>query len=189
VGREEERELLQRCWTQAKAGAGQVVLLSGEPGIGKSRLVQTLTEHASADGALCIELRCSAYPHNSAFHPIIEHIQRLLQFCPHEAPHAKLTNLTQWPAPSRSPQPDTLPLWAAWLALPQPEGAPPLTLSPRQQKHKTQDALVAWIMEEAEQGPVYCVWEDLHWADPSTLDVLTLFLEQVPTARLLTFLT
>ncbi len=189
VGREEELGLMQGRWTQAKAGAGQAVLLSGEPGIGKSRLVQTLTEHASADGAIRIEFRCSAYHQNSAFHPMIEYAQRLLQFVPHEAPQAKLTKLAQRLASYRFPQADTLPLLAAWLALPQPEGAAPLTLSPRRQKQKTQEALVAWLVEEAERGPVYCVWEDLHWADPSTLEVLTLFLEQVPTARLLTLLT
>jgi predicted ATPase len=189
VGREEELGLLQQCWAQAKAGAGQVVLLSGEPGIGKSRLVQTLTEHASADGAIHIGFRCSAYHQNSAFHPMLEYAQRLLQFAPHEAPQAKLTKLTERLASYHFPQADTLPLLASWLALPQPEGAAPLTMSPRRQKQKTQEALVAWIVEEAEKGPVYCVWEDLHWADPSTLEVLTLFLEQVPTARLLTLLT
>jgi class 3 adenylate cyclase len=158
VGREEERGLLQRRWAQATAGAGQVVLLSGEPGIGKSRLVQTLQEHASADGATCIAFHCAAYHQNSAFYPIIAHVQRLLQFAPHEAPHAKLTKLTQWLAACRFPQAETLPLLAAWLTLPQPEGAPPLTLSPRKQKQKTQEALVAWLMEEAERSPVYCVW-------------------------------
>ncbi len=65
---------------------------------------------------------------------------------------------------------------AALLSLPHPDGAPPLTLSPQKQKQKTQEALVAWIIEEAEKGTVYCAWEDLHWADPSTLEVLTLFL-------------
>ena len=74
-----------------------------------------------------------------------------------------------------------MPLLAALLSLPHPEGYPPLTLSPQKQKQKTQEALVAWIMEEAEKAAVYCAWEDLHWADPSTLEVLTLFLDQVPT--------
>ena len=69
------------------------------------------------------------------------------------------------------------------LSLPQPEGIPPLTLSPQKQKQKTQKALVAWMLEEAEKAAVYCAWEDLHWADPSTLEVLTLFLEQIPTTR------
>src|SRR5262249_21468824 len=87
------------------------------------------------------------------------------------------------------PQTDTFALLAALLSLPHPNGIPPLTLSPQKQKQKTQEALVAWIIEEAEKGMVYCVWEDLHWADPSTLEVLTLFLDQVPTARLLATLT
>jgi predicted ATPase len=77
----------------------------------------------------------------------------------------------------------------ALLSLPHPEDAPPLTLSLQKQKQKTQEALVAWIIEEAEQAAVYCAWEDLHWADPSTLEVLTLFLDQVPTTRLLAVLT
>src|SRR5262249_56862351 len=89
----------------------------------------------------------------------------------------------------RFPQADTLPLLATLLSLPQPEGIPPLTLSPQKQKQKTQEALIAWIVEEADKAPVYCAWEDLHWADPSTLEALTLFLEQVLTTRLLALLT
>src|SRR5262245_53751974 len=91
VGREEELGLLRRRWEQAKAGEGQVVLLSGEPGIGKSRLVQTLKEQASAEGATRIEFRCSPYHQNSAFYPIIEHLQRLLEFVPYETLQTKLT--------------------------------------------------------------------------------------------------
>ena len=83
VGRDEELSVLQRRWEQAQAGEGQVVLLSGEPGIGKSRLMQTLKEQASAEGAICIEFRCSPYHQNSAFYPIIDHLQRLLQLAPH----------------------------------------------------------------------------------------------------------
>src|SRR5207249_7627753 len=80
AGREEELGLLQRRWTQAKEGAGQVVLLSGEAGIGKSRLVQALKEQVLAEGATRIEFRCSPYHQNSALYPIIDHLQRLLQF-------------------------------------------------------------------------------------------------------------
>ncbi len=89
----------------------------------------------------------------------------------------------------RFPQVDTFPLLAALLSLPHPEGAPLLTLSPQKQKQKTQEALVAWIVEEADKAPVYCAWEDLHWADPSTLELLTLYLEQIPTTRVLALLT
>src|SRR5262245_41413771 len=189
VGREEELGLLHRRWDQAQAGEGQVVLLSGEPGIGKSRLVQTLKEQVLAEGATRTEFRCSPYHHNSAFYPLIEHLQRLLQFTPDEVPQTKLAKLPQLLPRYRFPQADTLALLAALLSLPHPEGLSPLSLSPQKQKQKTQEALVAWIIEEAEHAAVFCAWEDLHWADPSTLEVLTLFLDQAPTTRLLAVLT
>jgi predicted ATPase len=189
VGREEELGLLRRRWEQAKAGEGQAVLLSGEPGIGKSRLVQTLKEYVSAEGTTRIEFRCSPYHQNSAFYPILEHVQRFLQFAPHDPPQAKLSKLQQALARYRFSQADTLPLLAALLSLPHPEGCAPLTFSPQKQKQKTQEALVAWMMEEAEKAAVFCAWEDLHWADPSSLEVLTLLLEQIPTTRLFTVLT
>jgi class 3 adenylate cyclase/tetratricopeptide (TPR) repeat protein len=189
VGREEELSFLQRRWTQAKDGAGQVVLLSGEPGIGKSRLVQALKEQVSAEGATRIEFRCSPYHQNSTLYPIIDHLQRLLQFAQTDAPAAKLEKLQHTLSHSRFPQADTLPLLAALLSLPHPEATPPITVSPQKQKEKTQAALMAWLVEEAEKAAVYCTWEDLHWADPSTLEVLTLFLDQVPTTRLLALLT
>jgi class 3 adenylate cyclase/predicted ATPase len=189
VGREDELGLLQQRWVQAKEGAGQVVLLSGEAGIGKSRLVQTLKEQVLAEGATRIEFRCSPYHQNSALYPIIDHLQRLLQFQREETPQIKLTKLQQLLATYQFPEADTLPLLATLLSLPQPGGAPALTLSPQKQKQKTHEALVAWIMEEAQKAVVYCAWEDLHWADPSTLEVLTLFLEQIPTTRMFTVLT
>jgi class 3 adenylate cyclase/predicted ATPase len=189
VGRDLEVSLLRERWAQAKGGEGQVVLLSGEPGIGKSRLVQVLKERVTAEGATRIELRCSPYHQNSALYPIIEHLQRLLQFHREESPQAKLETLQQSLARYRFSEADTLPLLAALLSLPHPEGVPPLTLSLQKQKQKTQEALAAWIMEETEQAAVYCAWEDLHWADPSTLELLTLLLDQVPTTRLLALLT
>jgi predicted ATPase len=152
-------------------------------------LVQILKEQVAHEMAVRVEYRCSPYYQNSAFYPVIEHLHRLLQFAPHDTPQAKLTKLQQTLAPYRFPQADTLPLLAALLSLPHPEGAPPITLSPQKQKQKSQEALVAWLVEEAAKAPVYCAWEDLHWADPSTLEMLTLFLDQVPTTRLLVLLT
>ncbi len=189
VGRESELGLLRAHWAQAKTGAGQVVLLSGEPGIGKSRLVQELTEQLAHEGVTRIEFRCSPYHQNSALYPIIDHLQRLLQFAREDSPAVKLEKLQHTLSRYRFPQADTLPLLVALLSLPHPEGYPPITLSPQKQKQKTQEALVAWIVEEAERAAMYCAWEDLHWADPSTLEVLTLFLDQVPTTRLLALLT
>jgi TOMM system kinase/cyclase fusion protein len=189
VGRESELELLRQHWGKAKAGAGHVVLLSGEPGIGKSRLVQELKEHVSAEGATRIEFRCSPYHQNTALYPITEHLQRLLQFQSADTPQFKLAKLAQLLSQYRFPQTETLSLLAALFSLPSPAGAPPLSFSPQKQKQLTFEALVAWLLEEAERVVVYCAWEDLHWADPSTLEVLTLFLDQVATARVLTLLT
>jgi class 3 adenylate cyclase/predicted ATPase len=189
IGRDLEIGLLRERWGQAKRGEGQVVLLSGEAGIGKSRLVQALKEQVSSEGALRIEFRCSAYHQNSAFHPILGHLQRILQFVPHEEPQSRLDKLQRTLAVYHFPRADTFPLLAALLSLPHPAGCPPLTLSPQKQKEKTLEALVGWLVEEAEKAAVYSAWEDLHWADPSTLELLHLFLDHVPTASLLVLLT
>jgi class 3 adenylate cyclase/predicted ATPase len=189
VGRAEDLALLQRRWEQAKRGAGQVVLLSGEPGIGKSRLVQEFKEQLAPEGVTRIEFRCSPYHQNSALYPIIEHLQRLLQFAREDLPATKLEKLQHTLSRYHFPQADTLPLLASLLSLPHPEGYPPITLSPQKQKEKTQAALVAWLVEEAEQTTVYTIWEDVHWADPSTLEVVTLVVDQAPTARFYVLLT
>src|SRR5262249_6113102 len=109
VGRAEELILLQRRWEQAKAGAGQVVLLSGEPGIDKSRLVQELKEQLKHETVTRIEFRCSPYHQNSALYPIIEHLQRLLQFAREDAPAVKLEKLQHRLNHYRFPQADTVP--------------------------------------------------------------------------------
>src|SRR5712691_4064419 len=95
VGREPELGLLRAHWDHAKAGEGQVVLLSGEPGIGKSRLVQELTEQLGHEGVTRIEFRCSPYYQNSALYPVIEHLQRLLEFDRGDSPQVKLEKLAQ----------------------------------------------------------------------------------------------
>jgi TOMM system kinase/cyclase fusion protein len=189
VGREEELALLRRRWEQSKAGTGQVVLLSGEAGIGKSRLVQLLKEQVAQEASVQVEYRCSPYHQNSALYPVIEHLQRRLHFAPSDTPQAKLSKLQQTLAQYRFLQADTLPLLAALLSLPHPEDAPLLTLTPQRQKQKTLEALLAWLAQEAERQPVLVAVEDVHWVDPSTLEFLSLLLEQVPTTRLLLLLT
>ena len=189
IGREHEVGLLQERWKRAQQGEGQVVLLSGEPGIGKSRLVQELKEQLAHEGVTRIEFRCSPYHQNSALYPIIEHLQRMLEFAREDAPAAKLEKLQHTLSHYRFPQADTVPLLAALLSLPHPESFPPITVSPQKQKEKTQAALVAWLLEEAEQKTVYNTWEDMHWADPSTLEVLNLIVDQAPTASLYVLLT
>ena len=189
VGRESEVMLLLERWAHSQDGRGQVVLLSGEAGIGKSRLVEVLREHALSQGATRLVFRCSPYHQQSALFPVIEHLQRVLHWHSTDAPEARLAALEQALRTSRLPLEEVTPLLAALLSLPHPAHYPVLQLTPQRQRQKTHDALVAWLLAEAEQQPVLAVWEDLHWADPSTLEFLGLVLDQVPTARMLTLLT
>ena len=189
VGRDAEMTLLLERWAQSREGMGQVVLLSGEAGIGKSRLVEVLRERAYSEGATRIVFRCSPYHQNSALYPVIDHLQRFLHWHRDDTPEARLDKLEQALHTSHLPLAEVVPLFAALLSVPLSEHYPPLHLTPQLQRQKTQEALVAWLLEEAERQPVLAVWEDLHWADPSTLDVLSLVLEQVPTARMLNLLT
>ena len=190
VGRDEEVGLLRRRWEQSKAGHGQVVLLSGEAGIGKSALVEGLRAQVRAEGLPRMAFRCSPYHTNSALYPVITHLEHLLQFEPDDPPATRLAKLEAGLRPSGLPLAEVVPLFAGLLSVPLPaERYAPLTLTPQQQKQQTLDALVAWLAAEAERQPVLVAWEDLHWADPTTLEVLGLVIEQAPTVPMLHVLT
>jgi predicted ATPase len=190
VGRDEEIGLLVRRWEQSKAGLGQVVLLSGEAGIGKSSLVQALRVHVSQVGTTHLAFRCSPYHTNSTLYPVITLVQRSLRFAPEDVAETRLAKLEQGLQRYRLPLAEVMPLFTALLSIPLPDGRyPALTLTPQRQRQQTQDALVGWLMAEAEQQPVLAVWEDLHWADPSTLELLGLLVDQAPTVPMLHVLT
>ena len=190
VGREEESGLLRRRWEQSKAGLGQVVFVSGEAGIGKSALVEGLRAQVRAEGLPRIAYRCSPYHTTSALYPVITHLEHLLQFAPDDPPATKLAKLEAGLRPYGLPLAEVVPLLAGLLSVPLPaERYAPLTLTPQQQKQQTLDALVAWLVAEAERQPVLVAWEDLHWADPTTLEVLGLVIEQAPTVPMLHVLT
>ena len=190
VGRDEELGLIVRRWEQSKAGQGQVVLISGEAGIGKSSLVDTLRAQVRREGSTRVALRCSPYHTNSALYPVITHVQQALRFERHDTGEEKLAKLEQALQTFHLPLHEVVPLMAELLAVPLPDGRyPPLHATPLQQRQQTYDALVAWMLEEAERQPVLMVWEDLHWADPSTLELLGLFIDQAPTAPMLHLLT
>jgi class 3 adenylate cyclase/predicted ATPase len=190
VGRDEEIGLLRRRWAQSKEGLGQVVLITGEAGIGKSSLVQVLRAQVAQDGRPCITFRCSPYHTNSALYPVITHLHHFLQVERDDAPNVKLAKLERGLAPYALPVAEMVPLLAALLAVPLPEGRyPALAVSPQQQRQQTLEALNAWLLAEAERQPTLVLWEDLHWADPTTLELLGLLVEQVPTAALLSVLT
>jgi predicted ATPase len=177
-------------WAQSQNGLGQVVLLSGEAGIGKSRLVETLRQRLGSEGMTSIVLRCSPYYTNSALYSVIDHLQRLLHFHREDTPEERLDKLEHSLREYRFARDEVMPLFATLLSVPLPDGRyPPLHLSPQQQKRKTAEALIAWLVETAERQPLLAVWEDLHWADPSTIELLSLIIDQSRTARMLTLLT
>ncbi len=189
VGREQEVGLLVERWEQAKEGMGQVVMLGGEAGIGKSRLVQELKERVAGEPHTRLEFRCSPYYQNSALYPVIEHLQRLLQFKREDAPVEKLNKLEGTLELYEFSLSEVVPLFAALLSLPLPDRYTPLTLTPQRQKQKTLEALVAWLQKEAERQPVLLIVEDLHWVDPSTLEFLGFLVDQRPRAHMLMLLT
>jgi len=206
IGRDEEVLLLQRRWEQASAGLGQVVLLSGEAGIGKSRLVQVLQEHIAAAPHTRIAWCGSPYHQQSALHPVIDQLQYLLtprpQALDDSGPLSQREGATLSCRPSantvaeegKDPEQlraletalsasgmalaEAVPLLAALLALPLPASYAPLTLTPQRQRQKTLETLLAWLHAETQRQPVLLVVEDLHWVDPSTVELLSLLMEQ-----------
>src|SRR6266851_1252307 len=190
VGRESEVTLLLERWGQAKAGQGHVVLLTGDAGIGKSRLVQMLKEHVANEPHTRWECRSLPYYQNTALYPLTDLFQQLWQFQTEDTPHTKLEKLEQALSQYRRPLEDTVPLFAPLLALPLPETRYPLlNLSPQRQRQKTLDTIVTVLLEQAEQHPVLFIVEDLHWTDPTTLELLNLVIEQIPTTSILSVLT
>jgi class 3 adenylate cyclase/predicted ATPase len=190
VGRESEVTLLQERWEQVKAGQGQVILLSGDAGIGKSRLVQMLKEHAANEPHTCWECRSLSYFENTALFPLTDLFQRLLRFQAEDTTDEKLEKLEHALSQYRLPLEESVQLFAPLLSVPIPENHyPPLNLSPQRQRQKTLETLVAILQELAEHQPVLFILEDLHWTDPTTLELLNLLIDQTPTTSILTVLT
>src|SRR5262249_47674724 len=190
VGRESEVALLMERWEQAKAGQGQVILLSGEAGIGKSRLVQVLKDHVTQESHVRWECRSVEYAQNSALYPMIDLFQRLLLFQAEDTPDEKFGKLEQMLRQYQLPLEETVPLLGALLSLPLSEDRyAPLNLSPQRQRQKTLETIVAILLELAERHPVLFIVEDLHWTDPTTLELLNLLIDQTPTSALFALFT
>ncbi|MBM4258020.1 MAG: hypothetical protein FJ147_19270 [Deltaproteobacteria bacterium] len=189
VGRNRELKLLRERWEQVQKGHGQGALLTGEPGSGASRLAKSLTAQVLQDGGARLEFRCSPYHRNTAFYPIVEYFQRTLRFHPQDSPQERLRKLSEGTTGRKLLSQDALPLLASLLSLPAPPNYPVVPLSAQRKKEKIQETVLTWIKEEIAPAPGCCIWEDLHWIDPSTLDLLTVLLTQVPSLRLLVLLT
>jgi class 3 adenylate cyclase/predicted ATPase len=187
VGRDEETGLLRRAWASTREeGRGQVVTVSGEAGIGKSVLIDSLKAEARDEGLQRITFRCSPYHASSALYPMIGHFKQLAKWQPDDSDQAKLAKLEAALEIYDQPLAEAIPLIASLLSLQLPvDRYPPTEMTPQQQKQLTQDALITNLLEIAEDAPLLALWEDLHWADPSTLELLGLLIEQAPTASLL----
>jgi class 3 adenylate cyclase len=190
VGREQETGLLLEKWAQVKDGLGQVVLLSGEAGVGKSRLVRVLKNHVSDELYHGWECRSSPYHQNTSLYSITELFHRMLQWHPDDTPDDRLVRLERMLSPYRLSLEETIPLFAPLVSLPISEDQyPPLHLTAQQQRQKTFEALIAILLELAEQQPVLFILEDLHWVDPTTLEFLDLLIDQIQTASIHLLLT
>src|SRR4029453_16905777 len=157
---------------------------------GKSRLVQMLKEQVANQPHVHWECRSFSYFENTALFPLTDLFHRLWQFQTEDTPDAKLEKIEQALRQYRLPLEETVPLFAPLLTLPLPENRyPPLNLSPQRQRQKTLETIVALLLEQAEQHPVLLIVEDLHWTDPTTLELLNLLIDQTPTASMLVLLT
>jgi predicted ATPase len=190
VGRESEATLLFERWAQVKGGQGQVVLLSGEAGIGKSRLLQVMKDHVAGEAHTLLECRSSPYYQNTALYPVTDMLPRVFNWQHSDTLEVKLGKVEQTLRHQRLALDEAIPLFANLLALSLSEDRyPPLTLSPPQQRQKTLQTIVTMLLAQAEQRPVLFILEDLHWTDPSTLELLELLIEQTPAAPICALLT
>jgi class 3 adenylate cyclase/tetratricopeptide (TPR) repeat protein len=189
VGRDEELALLQRRWQQAKGGEGSVVLVSGEPGIGKSRLAQALLERLAGEPHTRLRSFCSPHHQDQALYPTIAQLERAAGFRREDTVAARLDKLEAVLAQATRDLDEALPLLAALLSLPIDERHPPLDLTPQRQKQRTLRAIVAQIEGLAARQPVLMLFEDAQWSDPTSLELFDLIVDRVPLLPVLLIVT
>jgi hypothetical protein len=172
-GRDQEKGLLFDRWNQTSEGLGQSVMLAGDAGLGKSRLVQVLKEHVTvgADPPI-VEWRCAPYHASSALYPAIGYWERHLGFVSGEAPGDQLERLKEHLRSLELELAESVPLIGSLMGLPDDDEYPIPALAPQRQKELTTEMIRAWLAAKARHAPLLFVVEDLHWVDPSTLDLL-----------------
>jgi class 3 adenylate cyclase/tetratricopeptide (TPR) repeat protein len=188
VGRDEEIELLLRRWSRAKGGEGQVVLISGEPGIGKSRLTAALMERLADEPHTRLRYFCSPQHTDSALYPIIGQMERAALLAHNDTATAKLDKLDALLGQTSTPAQDAA-LFAAMLSLANDGRYPTLDLDPQQRRQKTLQALISQLESLSRQHPVLMILEDAHWTDPTTLEAFGRVVDRLRTFRLLLIVT
>ena len=189
LGRDEEIELLMRRWQQIKRGDGSVVLISGEAGIGKSRLAETVVERLSDDPHIRLRRFCSPHHQDSALFPTISQLERAAEFRRDDTDQQRLDKLEALFVEASADLSEAVPLIADLLSVPVGNRYPPLSLTPQKRKEKTLGVLLAQLEGLAARRPVLMVFEDVHWIDPSSLDLLDLIVDRVATLRVLLIIT
>jgi class 3 adenylate cyclase/tetratricopeptide (TPR) repeat protein len=188
VGREEELNLLLRRWTKAKTGEGQVVLLSGEAGIGKSRLTAALLEAIASEPHTRLRYFCSPQHTDSALYPVISQMERAARLAHDDTTQTKLDKLDAVLAETSTPFQDAA-LFAEMLSLPNDGRYLPLDLAPQERRQKTQEALAAQLARLTRQRPALMIVEDAHWVDPTSLEVFGRTVDQIKTLPVLLIVT
>ena len=188
VGREEELELLLRRWSRAKRGEGQVVLLSGEAGIGKSRLTASLMERLVSEPHTRLRYFCSPQHTDSALYPVIGQMERAAGFVYDDTPQTKLDKLDAVLADTSTRMEDAA-LFAEMLSLPNDGRYPALDLEPQQRRQKTLEALTAQVEALSRQNPLLMIFEDAHWTDPTSLETFGRVVDRVRSLPVLLIVT
>jgi predicted ATPase len=184
VGREGEYELLRRRWSKAKEGEGQVVLLSGEAGIGKSHLTVALSERLKGERYIRVRCFCSPQHTDSALHPSIGQMERAAAFARDDALQAKLDKLDALLRQTSTSAEDSA-LFVDMLSLPNDGRYPVLELTPRQRRQRTMDALIGQVEVLSSSATVLVVFEDVHWADPTSLELIGRLVSNIASHRVL----
>jgi hypothetical protein len=177
VGREQELGLLLERWHLAKSGEGQAMLLAGEAGIGKSRLIEALRERIAGEPHTRISHRASPCHANTVLWPFIDQLERAAAFERDDTPPMRLSKLASLLAQGTDDLAEAVPLIAALLGIPTDDQYPPLDLLPQTQKRKTLGVLLAQLEGLAQRRPTLAVLEDAHWFDPTSLELLGLILD------------
>ncbi|MBV9289326.1 MAG: AAA family ATPase [Hyphomicrobiales bacterium] len=189
LGREEELELLMRRWRQAADGDGRVALLTGEPGIGKSHIALALQEQAAQAPNMALRFYSSSHHTNSALFPFISHLERAARFQRNDSPDVKLAKLEALLAESNADRGSSIALLANLLSVPLDKGRRLPDLNPQRLREKTLSALLGYLEGRAARQPIMAIFEDAHWADPTSLELLTLIVERTPQLKMLLIIT
>ena len=178
IGREHQLAMLMERWSWTKDGDGQVVLIAGEAGVGKSRLLHALREKLADEPHFALSYFCSPYHTNSMLHPIVAQLERAAGFASRDEPANRLAKLEAVLAQGAEQLDEAAPLVGALMGVPTDERYPALNLSPQRQKQRTFEVLLEQLAGLARERPVLQLYEDLHWADPSTLELLDMVVER-----------